>query len=185
MNAMQDPKLQAIMGQNPKAQAMMAAMQAHISEHVAFQYRVEIEKMLGVPLPPTDETLPPEVEVELSRAVAMASDKLLQKDQAEAQQQQAQQQAQDPVMQLQIKAQELKEAEFQHKKAMDEANLQIRVAEIQNKAAIENKRIDTHAEIAGAQIGAKKTDTALGIASKEMIEGAKIGSKGISQSRNR
>ena len=185
MNAMQDPKLQAIMGQNPKAQMMMAAMQAHIAEHVAFQYRVEIEKMLGVPLPSMEEELPPEIEVELSRAVAMASDKLLQKDQAEAQQQQAQQQAQDPVMQLQMRAQELKEAEFQHKKAMDESNLQIRVAEIQNKAAIENKRIDTHAEIAGAQIGAKKSDTALGIASKEMIEGAKIGSKGISQSRNR
>jgi len=117
MAAMKDPKLAAIMGQNPGAQALQAAAQAHVMEHVAFQYRKEIEKMLGAALPPMstdneDHTLPPEMEVQLSQLAAQAAAKLLQKDTAEAQQQQAQQQAQDPLIQmqqqeLQIKAQEV------------------------------------------------------------------------------
>lgn len=34
--AMKDPKIAQIVGQNPQAQMMMAAMMAHINEHVAF-----------------------------------------------------------------------------------------------------------------------------------------------------
>ena len=37
---------------------------------------------MGVPLPPEDEKLPEDGKVELSRVVALASDKLLQKGQA-------------------------------------------------------------------------------------------------------
>jgi hypothetical protein len=101
MSAMRDPKIAAIIGQNPQAQTMMAAMMAHINEHVAFEYRKQIEQQMGIPLPAPDEELQPEMELEISRMMAMAAQKLLQKDTAEAQQQQAQQAAQDPVVQMQ------------------------------------------------------------------------------------
>ena len=152
MSAQQNPEILELLQQSPNAGAIQAAVQAHIAEHIAFQYRVEIEKMMGVPLPPIDEKLPEDVEVELSRVVAMASDKLLQKGQAEAQQQQAQQQAEDPVIQMQKAELELKQARFQHDKAMDEAELNLKSQEAVAKDERENKRIDTQAEIEGAKI---------------------------------
>ena len=109
--AMEDPKIAALIGQNPQANTIMAAAMAHINEHVAFQYRIEIERMLGVPLPDMEKELPKEMEVEVSRMMAAAASKLLQKDQAEAAQQQAMQAAQDPLVQMQQKELEIKERE--------------------------------------------------------------------------
>ena len=111
MAAMKDPKLAAIMGQNPQAQALQAAGMAHIMEHVAFAYRNQIEQQLGAALPSPEDNLKPEIENQLSRLVAQAAQQLLQKNAGEMAQQQAQQQAQDPLIQmqqqeLQIKAQE-------------------------------------------------------------------------------
>ena len=103
MSAMQDPKLAMLIGQNPNASLIQNALQAHVAEHLAYQYRIEVEKMMGTQLPDPEKELPPEVEYSLSGLVAEAGDKLLQKNQAEAQQQQAQQQAQDPVLQIQKK----------------------------------------------------------------------------------
>jgi len=174
-NAAQDPKLQQIIGQNPQAAVMQAALQAHIAEHVAFQYRIEIEKMLGVALPPEGEQLPEDVEVQLSRAVADASDKLLAKDMAEAQQQQIQQQMQDPVIQMQQKELELKEADLQRKTAKDQTDAALKAAQIEKTDERERERIKTQATIEGAKIGASvakhKEDTSM----KQVIEGAKLG----------
>jgi hypothetical protein len=150
MAAMQDPKIRMIVGQNPKANEIMAASAAHIMEHVAFQYRKEIEKQLGAALPPMpdeekDENyLPKEVEIQVSRLAATAASKLLQKDMQEAQMQQAQQQAQDPVLQmqqqeLQLRAQELQikqqqiQLEAQTKQAELQLEAQLRQAELQRK----------------------------------------------------
>lgn len=184
MNAIQDPKMQQIIGQNPQAQVIQAAMMAHINEHVAFQYRIEIEKMLGVPLPPPDEQLPEDIEVELSRAVAIASEKLLQKDQAEAAQKQAQQAMQDPVVQQQNRELDIREAEVMRKKAKDEAELELRAADLTAKDQRERERIAAQERIAGAQIGAKAADLDKSIDSKQRIEGMKIGAdlgtKGLS-----
>jgi hypothetical protein len=192
MNMAQDPKILQLVGQSPNAQAIQAAMQAHIAEHLAFQYRIEIEKMLGVPLPPEDEALPEDIEVELSRAVAMASDKLLQKDQAETQQQQAQQQAQDPILQLQQAEFQLKQAEFEHKKAMDQAELALKAQAEQAKNERETKRIDTQAEIAGAQLAVKASDKqrdltlrAQEFEGKQLTEGVRLGLQGVANNRNK
>jgi hypothetical protein len=183
MNAMQDPKVQQIVGQNPRAQLIQAAMMAHINEHIGFQYRVEIEKMLGVPLPPPDEQLPEDIEVELSRAVAAASDKLLAKDQAEAAMKAAQQAAQDPVIQQQQRELDIREAEVLRKKAKDQADVQLREADLVAKDQRERERIASQERIAGAQIGAKAMDAEKSIESKQRIEGLKIGanigSKGL------
>ena len=53
--AMQDPKIAALMGQNPQAQSIQAAAMAHVNEHLAFEYRKQIEEQLGVQLPGVDE----------------------------------------------------------------------------------------------------------------------------------
>jgi hypothetical protein len=146
---------------------------AHIAEHVAFQYRVEIEKMLGVPLPPEDEQLPEDVEVELSRAVAAASDKLLQKDQAEAQAQQTQALQEDPVVQMQQKELAIKEADAQRKAIKDRVDSELKERDIMLRDERERMRIESQEQIAGAQIGAKAAEASI----REEIEGAKIGER--------
>lgn len=177
INAMQDPKIMKIIGQNPKAQIIQAALLAHINEHVGFQYRIEIEKMLGVALPPEGEPLPEDIEVELSRAVAAASDKLLQKDQAEAAQLAAQEAIQDPVVQQQNRELDIREAEIMRKKARDEADVQLKAIQITQTDQRERERIATQERIAGAQIGSKATELEKTIQSKEHIEGLKIGAE--------
>jgi hypothetical protein len=151
MSAMQDPKIAQIMGQNPQAQSMMAAMNAHISEHLAFEYRKQLEEQLGVPYPAPDAKMDEETELQISRLAAMAAQQLLQKNQAEAAQQQAQQMAQDPLVQMQQKELELKEREvtMKEKKAMAEA------AEKADRLELEEERINSQERIAGMQVGAK------------------------------
>ena len=177
LNAMQDPKMQQIIGQNPQAQTMQAALQAHVAEHVAFQYRIEIEKMLGVPLPPPDEPLPEDVEVELSRVIAAASAKLLQKDQAEAQQQQAQQAQQDPLVQMQQQELAIKQGELQRKIVKDQTDAQLKEQDISLKDSRERDRIRAMEEIAGVQVGAKVAGDKLNVTSREQVEGLRIGAQ--------
>jgi hypothetical protein len=171
--AMKDPKIAAIVGQNPQAQMMMAAMMAHINEHVAFQYRKEIEEQLGIPLPKMDEDLDPEMELEVSRMMAMAATKLFQKDSAEAQQQQAQAAAQDPVLQMQQQELQLKAQEVKIK----EQKLLIDAAAKQDQLEIEKSRIEAQKEIAGLQVGAKAHKDKLDLDSKMQLEGLRIGSE--------
>jgi len=105
---MQDPMIAAQIGQNPMAQQMQSAIQAHIAEHLGFLYRTKIEERLGAPMPKPDVELPPELEVELSRAVAQASQQLLQMNKSQAAQAQAQQQMQDPIIQMQMQELQIK-----------------------------------------------------------------------------
>jgi len=178
MSAMRDPKLAAIMGQNPQAQALQAAAMAHIMEHVAFQYRKEIEKMLGAALPPMPEkdgehTLPPEVEVQLSQLAAQAAAKLLQKDQAEAQAQQAAQQAQDPLVQMQMQELKIKEAEVQRKTAKDKIDATAKADDIRLREQEIAGRQQLEALKVGAQI-AKDKDAAI---REDHREGARMGAE--------
>ena len=137
MNFMQDPMVAARIGQNPMAQAIQGAMMAHIAEHLGFAYRKQVEERIGVPLPPPDKPLPEDVEVEMSRFIAQASQQLLQIHQAQAQQQQAQQQAQDPLIQLQQQELQIKQAEVQRKTQKDAADTQVQ----QERLSIERERI--------------------------------------------
>jgi parvulin-like peptidyl-prolyl isomerase len=134
---MMDPMIAAQIGQNPMAQTMMAAIQAHIAEHLAFAYRRKIEEQMGVPLPPPNEKLPEDVEVQLSRLVAQAGAQLLQLNMANAQQQQAQQQAQDPLIQMQQAELQIKAQEVQRKTQKDQAE----VALAQQRLKIDSERI--------------------------------------------
>ena len=128
---MQDPLIAQTIGQNPQAQQMGAAIQAHIAQHLGFLYRQKIEERMGVTMPQPDVDLPPEIEVQLSRAVAMAAQQLLQINQANAAQQQAQQQAQDPLVQMQQKELEIKGQEAATKAQKVQGELAIAQAKLQ------------------------------------------------------
>jgi hypothetical protein len=153
---MQDPKIQSLLANNPQAPALAAAMMAHINEHLGYEYRKQIEQVMGMQIPNTDDedndqVIPKEMEIEISRRAAQASQQLLQKNQQEAQQQQAQQQAQDPVIQMQQQELAIKAAEQKRKADKDAADIALK----QQQLAIEQMRIESQAEIAGAQMTLK------------------------------
>ncbi len=164
MAAAKDPKIMQIIGQSPFASAIQQAMAAHITEHVAFQYRREIEKKLGVDMPDEDKPLPEDVELELSRLAKEAAEKVLQKDVAEAQQEQMMQQQQDPVVQMQQRELAIKEAESQHNRQMDLAKLELEAAKLQTSQKVE-----------GAKIGAKIATELDKEQRKDKREGTKLG----------
>jgi hypothetical protein len=166
MSAMQDPKLQQMMQNNPMAQQLQAAAMAHINEHVAFAYRRQIEEQLGMPLPPEkDESgdinyMDPEVEARLSPLLAQAAQRLLAKNAQEASQEAAQQQAQDPLLQLQQQELQIKMQEAQRKAQKDQIDAQLKAEQLQierdriaSQAATEDKRtrIDALKTVANMQ----------------------------------
>jgi len=146
---MQDPMVAQVIGQNPQAQQIMASLQAHLAEHLGFNYRKQIEEKLGAPLPPPGETLPQDVEVYLAQLVADAGKQLTESHKQEAAQRQAQQQAQDPILQLRQQETAIKQSEVQRKTQKDAADMQVRMAEQQRK---------TQADRTDALLAAKKLE---------------------------
>jgi hypothetical protein len=149
---LQDPMIAQQMGQNPMAQQMNAAAQAHIAEHLAFLYRKRIEEKMGVPLPPPDEKLPEDIEVQLSRLVAQASTQLMQQNVQQAQQAQAMQQAQDPIIQMQQQELQIKAQDAQTKAQKVQGDLAIRQAELQIKAQESASRQGENPQIAASKM---------------------------------
>ena len=164
---LQDPQVAAMIGQNPQAQQMMGALQAHIAEHFAFKYRQQIEQQLGAPLPyfkeDDDEHIPEDVEVQISRAVAQAAQQLTTKNMAQAQQQEAQQAAQDPIIQMQQQELALKAEEQKRKAARDEADIALRKMEIEGSHQAEMTRIELEAHKFGANMEKDKQTNAANI----------------------
>lgn len=170
-SALQDPKIMQLMGQNPNAQSMQAAMQAHIAEHLAFEYRRQVEMQAGVPLPPPNAEMDENTEVAISRLAAQASQQLLQKNQAEAAQQQNQQMAQDPIIQMQQQELQIKQQELELKRQ----KLQIDAAEKQDRLELEQMRIESQEEIAGLQVGAKLATSKADLEAKQEEAGLRMG----------
>jgi len=169
MAAMQDPKIQAILQQNPMAQQMSASMMAHINEHLGFEYRKQIEQQLGMSLPPQkdengEETpMDPEVEARLSPLLAQAAQKLLQQNKQEIQQQQAKQQQQDPIVQMQMQEIQIKQADQQRKAQKDLADIELKKSQqqiererIQTQQATDTKRIQMDLLKTSVQMSADK-----------------------------
>jgi hypothetical protein len=152
MMAMQDPIVMELVGQNPKAPQIQAAMMAHVAEHVGFAYRQKIEQQLGMPLPPEDEKLPPEMEIQLSGMMAQAAQQVLQQSQAQKAQQQSQQQQQDPLIQMQQQELQIKQQELQIK----QQELQLKAKEMQDRLELDNKRLDIDAMNKAGQLQQQK-----------------------------
>jgi len=167
----QDPHLAQMMGQNPQAQMLMAAMQAHIAEHIGFAYRQQIEQQLGVPLPPPDEPLPPQTAAQLAPLIAQAAQQLLQSNQKQQAQQQAQQQQQDPETQIAMQELQIKQAELQIK----QAKLKLDAAAQADKIDTERARIQSQEKIAGMQVGAKVAGDKMHLQSQEHSHGVDVG----------
>ena len=153
MAAIQDPKIQQLVGQSPMAAPIAAAMAAHVQEHLGFQYRKEIEKELGVELPPLNEDLPPEIENKLSSLVAEAAQRLLNKNVVEARQKEIQEQQQDPAIQMQQAKLQLQAQDLQRKAQADKTRVVSDMAKAEMQQETETKRIETQAEIEAMRLG--------------------------------
>jgi hypothetical protein len=184
MAAMQDPKIQQVVGQSPFAAAIQSAAAAHITEHVAMQYRVEIQKQLGVEMPDPEAKLPEDVEREVSRLAAEAADRLLGKNQAEAAQQAAQAAQNDPLTQIQraeLQLEErrvaLEEAKAQHQALVDKEKLEIDRIRAAGNLQVQEDRLEAENQRAAAQIGARLATQLDAREGKERMKGAEIGLK--------
>jgi len=194
MSLIQDPKIMAVIGQSPQAQAVMGAIMAHIMEHTAFKYRREIEKQLGAALPPPpndmeENELPPQVEVELSRLAAEAASQLLQKDTQAAQMEQAQQQAQDPLVQMQMMDLQIKQLQAETKAQQMQIDAQLRLAEQQRKEkkdlidaaakqdelSLRQAELQARTELDAARLGVDIEKHKTDVEVQKMVEGASVG----------
>ena len=157
MSAMQDPKIQSIVGMNPQAaQALQAAMMAHVFEHLGMEYRKQVEQAMGQTLPPYNEDadevqMAPDMEIKVSQMAAQASQQLLQRNMQEAQQQKNQQMAQDPLIQLQQAELQIKQQDQQRKAQKDASDAQLKGAQIQ----VERERIEAQQEAEGVKLAMK------------------------------
>ena len=171
MAGMQDPKIAALIGQNPMAQQIQAAMMAHINEHIAFEYRRQMEKEIGAQLPAPNQEMPEELEIAVSRLAARGAEQLLQKDQAEMAQQQAQAEMQNPLTQIQMQELQIKQAEVERKKQKDIMDAAARADQLE----IERMRVEKQAEIDGAKLGVQIAKSRAEGAAKNEAEGIKLG----------
>ena len=153
MAAAEDPSILQLMEKDPNAQAKQSALMAHVSEHAAFQYRVQIQEQMGVDMPPPDEELTDDVEVSLSRIVSQAADRLLAERKGEAAQKEKEEQAEDPVLQMRREEIEIKKMEVQAKVSDQQARLALDQQKAQDKSAIDKERIESGERVAEGNAG--------------------------------
>jgi hypothetical protein len=174
-NFLQDPQTAAIIGQNPLANQMTAAMQAHIAQHFGFKYRLMIEQQLGAPLPyikeDDQEAIPEEYEIQISRLVAQASTQLLAQNQAQAAQQQAQEQMQDPIVQMQMQELQIKAEEQKRKVAKDQVDAQLKAEQL----SIDRQRVEGQLEIDGTRLGVQIEKDKTTLDRKSEFDGTRLG----------
>ena len=173
MAAIQDPKIQQLMAMNPMAQQIMASAMAHINEHIAFEYRKQVEMTMGITLPSEEQNkqVAPELADKIAVMAAQASTQLLQQNQQEAQQQKAQQQMQDPIVQMQMQELQIKQGELQLKQQKQ----QIDAAAKADQIRVEEARIAAQKEIAAMQVAATAAAAKDKAARQSEIEGARMG----------
>ena len=170
MSLTENPEVMQIMGKSPNAKKAMAEMAAHVQEHLAFKYRQEIEKELGVELPTPNEHLPEDIEYRISRLAAPAAAQITGKAAKEQQAQQAQQQAKDPIVQMRQQELQIKQQEVQQRAQAEMAKIQLEMQKLAMKSDIDKERLDQQERLETAKLGAKIAETN----SKEELESARI-----------
>jgi hypothetical protein len=174
MSMLNDPKIKQLIGQNPQAPVIAAALQAHITEHVGLEYKRQLEQMAGLQIPSSEDEefkMTPDMEMQITQMAVPFTQQLLNQNQTEVAAKQAQQAAQDPIIQMQMQELQLKSKEVE----MKMQKMQIDAAAKADQHEIEKARIAAQKEIAGMQVGAKIQSEKAHIASKEKLEGIKIG----------
>ena len=171
--AIQDPQIQQLMQMNPQAQAIMATAMAHINEHIAFEYRRQIEEKMGMPLPDKDQTkdVSPQMADQIAIMAAQATQQLFQQHQQEAQQQAAQQQMQDPVVQMQQQELQIRQQELKLKAQKQQAEASAKAAQL----TIEQSRIEAQKEIARMQVTANSAIARERVTRQQETDHARMG----------
>ena len=171
--AMQDPKIQQLMQMNPQAQAIMAAAMAHMNEHIAFEYRKQVELAMGTALPNKDQNkeVSPELADRIAMMAAQASQQLLQQNKQEAAQQAAQMQQQDPVVQMQQQEIQIKQEELKLKQEKQKIDAAAKADQLR----IEESRIAAQKEIAAMQVAATSAAAKDRATKQQETEGARMG----------
>jgi hypothetical protein len=178
MNMMNDPAVAALIGQNPQASLIVGALQAHIAEHLGYQYRRQVQDAIGTPLPGPEEKIPEAMEVQISKMVAEGSQIVLAQSQQAQAQQQAMQNAQDPIMMAEMQKLQIQQAEVQRKAQKDQADTQIKMLQLQ----LDQLKAQQQAELDGARLGVEieasqsELDLKRQIAeAKQELEGTRLG----------
>jgi len=180
--AFNDPKIIEMLNLSPDGAVKAAALNAHIAQHVAYKYRNDIEKELGVPLPPLDSTLPEDIEYRLSQLVVPAAEQLTGKAMQMAEAEQIAAQAQDPVLQMQQRELDIEAAKVSSKAQADMAKIMADLEKASQKIAFDREKLAASQQIEGAKLGVKISETntkeeleSKKIASQDKLEGAKLG----------
>ena len=151
--AQENPEIMQLLQAAPTAQTIMAAASAYINEHLTMQFRKEVEREMGVELPPEGEALPADVEKRISSLVAEAARRVTTTSQAQAEQERIQEQQKDPLIQMKEREVALKEAEVQRKSQEGQAKIQLDAQKAASRDKLEKERIKSQEEIAGMNIG--------------------------------
>ena len=182
MSMMQNPQIMEIMGKSPNAKKAMAELAAHVQEHLAFQFRDQVEKETGVELPPPNEPLPEDIELRISRLVAPAAAQATGKAQQQQQMEQQQKQRQDPILQMQMQELQIKQQDVQRKAEADMARIQLDMQKAMAKAQLDQQRLEQQERMETARLGVKISETntqeeleRAKIASQDQVAGAKLG----------
>jgi len=173
MSMMQNPAIMGMLQNSPVGQQIQSAVTAHINEHLAFQYRKEVEASIGLLLPTKEqsENMDPATAAQVAQLASQASQRLAQQAQAAVAQQQAQQKAQDPIIQMQMQELQLKMEDLKLKAQKQAAD----VAAKADQLRIEEARIAAQKEIAAMQVGATAAAARDKVNKNQMLEGARLG----------
>jgi len=179
MAGMEDPEIQQLVQESPSAQSIMAATGSHIREHLAFQYRKDIEREMGTPLPPLGEQLPPEIEKRLAELVASAAEKLSTRKQQEAQQQKAQEQMEDPIIQQRNRELDIQEGESKRKSMADQAKAELNRQKLKADVMKEMAKIQSKEKLTGTELGVRIGEALIEAEMKEVDVDEKGFAEGI------
>ncbi len=167
----QNPLVAQVVGQNPMAQQIVAAQQAHIAEHLGYKMRKQIEAQLGMPLPPEDEKLPPQIEIALSSMMAQAATQVNAQAAQQAAMMQAQQQAQDPVIQMQQQELQLRAQEL----ALKEKQLAVDATAKADKQALEEEKVKGDLQLRAMQVASNIEKDKAKMQADNERDGVKLG----------
>ena len=181
--AQQNPEVAASIEQSPNAQSIVANASAYVNQHLTMKFRKQVEREMGIELPPEGEAIPPDVEKRISELVAEAAQRVAITSQAKEQQERIAQQQQDPLLQMKEREVAVKEADVQRKIAESAARLQLDAEKAMNRDDIERERIQSQEQIAGAKIGQQVASDLLDIDETRKAEAREDFQKGIDIAR--
>lgn len=154
MSLMQDPSMQ----QNPMGKQIVAAVAAHISEHMAHKYRNDVQEIIGDELPAltkeAGDGLSEEVEGRIAAQASQAAAQITGKAQQQAVLEKQMAAAQDPVMQQQQAELQVKQAKVQQEAQEAQMDAQVEMTKANMRTQLELQRLQQQREIAEMKVQA-------------------------------